>query len=150
MARETRADEVRRERRFKPGDLQASGIKLQVDMSKLDTNTFTYRFANDRADRIRQLEARDYDIAPEFAKPDTNSGGTVNSAQAGFDEGRPYNTVLMRKYRDWFDDDQKRKMAPLDEIDKAILRGKTDLPGHSLTGPGVYTPGQNAIERVSR
>lgn len=149
MTRETRADEVRRERRFKPGDLQASGIKLQVDMSKLDTNTFTYRFANDRPDRIRGLEARDWDIAPEFAKADTNSGGTVNSAVAGFDEGRPYNTVLMRKYRDWFDADQKRKMEPLDEIDRAIARG-AEHAGQQLTGAGVYTPGQNLIERVGR
>lgn len=148
--RTERAEEVRRERRKKPGQVSLSGIKLSVDESKLDRNRYQYRFVNDKADRVRQLHAVDWDIAPEMAKEDTNSLGTTTTAIGGVTEKGPYNMVLMRKEKDWFEADQKEKMRPLDEMDKAILRGQTGLAGQELKGEGVYTPGQNVIERVSR
>lgn len=138
---ETRAETVRRERRWKPGPVGQEGLKLHVDASKLDPN-FHYRWVNDKSDRVRQMHAYDYDIAPT-AKPDSNGLGTVDSALGGVDEGKPYNMVLMRKARDWFEEDQKRKMKPLDEMDDAIRRGngKSTDPN----AQGFYTPGQNQI-----
>lgn len=145
MMSESRAETTRRERRWTPGPLDKVGLKLSVDETKLDRDRFHYRFVNDKADRVRSLTAYDYDIAPEAAKPDTNDLGTVTSAHGGTeDNGRPYNMVLMRKERDWFDADQKRKMKPLDEMDEAIRRGNG-----TTTNPqakeGFYTPGQNQV-----
>lgn len=146
----TRADEVRRERRRKPGSTTLSGIKLSVDESALDRKNYHYRFvkAGD-GNRINQLYGQDYDVAPEAAKPDSNSVGTVNSAHGGTGEnGAPYDMVLMRKPKDWFDADQKEKQAPLDAMDEAIRRGQ-DHAKNELRGPGVYTPDAgNSIERA--
>lgn len=147
---EARAAEIRANRRKKPGPIEQAGMKLTVDESALDRSEYHYRFVNDDANRIRQLQAQDYDIAPETAKEDSNSLGTANSALAGTDkEGRPFNTVLMRKHRVLFEDDLKEKQARMNAVDIAIQRGQErggSIPGQSLTGEGVYTPGQNTIE----
>lgn len=149
IVRPTRADEVRQERRKKPGTSGPSRIRLSVDEKKLDRNTYHYRFANDKEGRVKQLMAEDYDIAPEEAKSDTSSLGTVNSTFAGKDDsGKPYDAVLMRKRKDWFDVDQKEKMRPLDEQDEAIRRNNPNHKGNDLRGPAVYTPGTNTIERA--
>jgi hypothetical protein len=143
----TRAEAVRQERRRKPGSVSHSGIKLAVDERKLDRNTYSYRFVKDVDGRVQQLEADDYDIAPEGAKPDGNGLGTVSSAMGGTNDGKPYNMVLMRKRKDWFEADQKAKQKPLDEMDEAIRRGADHKTGKSeLRGEGVYTPGTNSID----
>jgi len=148
---EARAEEIRAARRKKPGPIEQAGLKLTVDETKMDRANYHYRFVKDDPNRIRQLQAADYDIATESAKEDSNSLGTVNSALGGVnEEGRPYNMVLMRKHEILHQDDMKEKQKPLDAIDEAIRRGQTGLPGQELTGGGVYTPGQNIIERVTR
>lgn len=140
---ESRAAEIRANRRMKAGSLEQAGYKLTVDESKLDRQNYVYRFANDKNGRVGQLHRRDWDIAPEGAKEDTNSMGTVSSAHAGIEEGRPFNTVLLRKHRVLFEDDQKVKEEALFEVDKAMMGGRTGLPGQELKGPGVYTPGSD-------
>lgn len=148
-AKPTRADEVRQERRKQPGSGAKPRIRLSVDEKKLDRNTYHYRFANDKEGRIQQLMADDYDIAPEGAKSDSSSLGSVNSAFAGKDDsGKPYDAVLMRKRKDWFEADQKEKQKPLDEMDEAIRRNNSNHQANTLKGPGVYSPGTNTIERA--
>jgi hypothetical protein len=137
--RGNRAEEERRERRRKPGALSAQGKRLVVDESKLDRNKFEYRFANDTKGRLQQLHADDYDPAPE---------GESDHRLAGTDEtGKPFNAVLMRKRKDWYDDDQKEKMRPLKEMDDAIRRGDHRADGEPDMRSGTYTPGgRNTIE----
>lgn len=149
-ARPTRADGVRQERRRKPGQTAHSGIKLALDESRLDRGTYQYRFVNDQDMRVKQLEAQDWDIAPEGAKADGNSLGSASSTIGGTSEsGKPYNTVLMRKRKDWFEADQREKQKPLDAMEEAIRRGNTAEQKTDLKGPGVYTPnGVNIIERA--
>ncbi len=148
---ETRADEVRQERRKRPGLEAYSGINLTVDETRLERKTYQYRFVNDQPGRVAKLHSLDWDPAPEAAKPDTNSMGSLASAHGGLDDdGRPFNTILMRKRKDWFEADQKEKQKPLDAMEEAIRRGN---PNHSankdLRGPGVYTPDTgNTIERL--
>lgn len=150
-AKPTRADQVRQERRKKPGLTAHSGIKLTIDETAVDRNTYQYRYVNDQGMRVKQLEAQDWDIAPEAAKTDGNSLGTVNSTIGGMDEtGKPYNMVLMRKRKDWFEEDQREKLKPVDKVEEAIRRGNTSEQNTELKGPGVYTPnGVNIIERAS-
>ena len=148
---EARAEEIRAARRKKPGPVEQAGLKLTVDETKMDRTDWHYRFVKDDPNRVRQLHARDYDIAPEAAKEDGNSLSTQTSALGGVTEtGAPYNMVLMRKHAVLHEDDLKEKQKPLDAIDEAIRRGQTGLPGQELKGSGVYTPGQNTIERVTR
>ncbi len=140
-----RAEEVRRERRKQPGQTVVSGIKLSMDESKLDRNRYHYRWAKADTDRIRQLQALDYDVAPENAKE--GSLGTTTTAVGGVTETGPYNMILMRKEKDWFETDQKEKMKPLDDMDNAIRRGLTNHAGNKGVDDTFYTPDSgNKIE----
>lgn len=139
--RPTRADEVRQERRRQPGATIAAGIKLGVDESKLDRNTYEYRWANETGSRLQQLHANDWDVAPEMAIQSSDSGGTVNSKVAGTDDnGKPFNAVLMRKRKDWFREDQKAKQKPLDDMDEAIRKGVVHQQSEPSLREGAYTP----------
>lgn len=148
----SRAEGVRQERRRKPGSVATSGLKLAVDRSKLDFENYHYRQVNDVPGRVQTLHDQDYDPAPEADANVAGKGiGTVNTAQAGVADGKPYNAVLMRKPRHMHEADQKEKQRPLDEMDDAILRGNTNHKGNDLRGPDVYTPGAgNEIAVVSK
>lgn len=147
-ARPTRADEVRRERRNKPGSVNQTNAKLAVDESKLDRKTYEYRWVNDAGARMMQVHDREWDPAPEGASVSNDGEGSVTRKVAGVDEtGKPYSAVLMRKRKDWFDEDHARKMAPLSEMDKAIRAGANHQAEPELRGEGVYTPdGGNRLD----
>lgn len=142
-----RADEVRQERRKRPGQGGPAGIKLALDESKLDRNTYHYRFARSSGGRLQSLHADDYDVAPEAARKDTT--GSINAVHGGVDDaGKPYELVLLRKRRDWFEADQKEKLKPLDEMDEAIRRNNPNHKANDMRGPGVYSPGINSMEKA--
>jgi hypothetical protein len=147
MARATRADEIRQERRMKPGSTVLSGIKLHVPEEGLDRNTYEYHWANDKDGRVEALYAQDWDPVTEPVKPDADGVGTVQSKVAGAVSGKPFSAVLMRKRKDWYLEDQKRKNRALDETEAAIKRGadsrESDLHGLSY----VPIEGGNRIER---
>lgn len=147
ITKPTRAEEVRQERRRKPGSNALNGIKLGLDEEKVDRTQYTYRFVRDEGNRVQQLYAQDWDRVTEKVKDDSNGLGSVTSAHGGLsEEGKPYNMVLLKKRKDWFEEDQKAKMQPLDEMEQAIRRGTDHQSGKlDLRGPGVYTPGQNTI-----
>lgn len=142
----TRAEETRRERRFKPGSVMSQGTRLSVDMSKLNTAEYEYRWGNDDAYRVQYLHDRDWDPAPEQAVESGNGMGTVNTHLAGTDKtGKPFNAVLLRKPKDWFAEDQKRKLAPLAEMDRQLRAGRgasASSDGKAVEHQdGFYTPG---------
>lgn len=142
-SRGNRADEVRNERRKKPGSTVQYGQKLGVEDEALDRKTYTYRWVNDIGNRVKGLEAQDWDIAPL-------GEASVESRHVGTDSGHPQNAVLMRKRRDWYEADQKDKRKPLDAMEQAIRAGTA----HAKTGDAdlnsaAYTPGSgvNILDR---
>lgn len=144
----TRAEQVRRERRMKPGTVQANGIKLGFDESRFDRNQVQLRWV--REDRVQQLYQQDWDrVSDKEAKSDSASLGTIPEAHGGVDDaGKPYRMVLMKKYKDWYDADQAAKQAKLDERDEQIRRGQNTDPDAKKLGAS-YTPnGVNIIEKV--
>lgn len=141
-----RAENVRQVRRKQPGQPGQEGIKLSLDESKLDRETYQYRFVRDDPGRVQRLVAQDWDPITEPIKEDSTGLGSVPTAHGGTDEtGKPYGMIAMRKRRDWFEADQKEKQKPLDAMEEAIRRGKNDT---ELKGQGVYTPGANVIDRA--
>lgn len=134
----------RRERRKKPGQLQYGGGKLSVDESKLDKD-FTYRWVNDTGGRIQELEARDWDVVNDTEiKPGTNAEGTVVSVHGGKQEnGQGFRQVLMMKRKDWYEEDQKERQAPLEEIEEQLKSGQpiTEKPADQALAQHSYTPG---------
>lgn len=139
-----RAETERRERRMKRGDVVADGRKLVVPESEKDVNQFSYRFAADRPGRVQQLEKQDWDIVPDMK--DTPHGGAEEN-------GKPYGMVLMRKYRDWYEEDQKEKQRPADMVDEALLRNQAqDIAGTTDAdlAEHAYVPGSGNKMDVSR
>jgi hypothetical protein len=147
--RPTRADEVRQERRRQPGATVATGLHLTVDETKLDRKNFSYRWAKDFGGRMPNLHGDDWDPAPEQAVIGSIGEGTVGTKIGGTDEGgKPYNMVLLRKRKDWYDADRKEKQRPLDEMDAAIKRGTNNPETNPDKNDGFYTPdtGKNTVE----
>lgn len=139
-SRGNRADEVRTERRRKPGSAVDMGIKLHVDEAEKDPN-YVYRWVNDTGMRVQQMTQNDFDPAPY-------QGKGAESRVVGTDSGKPIKSVLMRKRKDWHDDDQKAKRKPLDEMEQAIKRGAAHKQEADLSGDVAYTPGSgNSITR---
>jgi hypothetical protein len=141
-SRAPRADEVRQERRRKPGTLLQGGMKLALPEERLDRKTYQYRWVKDYGARMNSLHEQDWDPAPEMTgSPVEKTGGTD-------EHGKPYNMVLMRKRLDWYNADQKEKLAPVEEFNKAIKGGTNHLKAEPELRDGTYTPGLgNVIER---
>jgi hypothetical protein len=146
---ENRAAKVREERRRKPGSVTASGLKLAVDESKMDRNTFAYHWASDKGNRIAQMKDNDWDVVNEEVKADADGLGTVQNKVVGTDAGKPIQGVLMRKRKDWFDADKKEAQKPLDETDEAIRRGLNHTKESPELAGSSYTPGgRNTVNRT--
>lgn len=145
--RTPRAEEVRRERRHKPGKTVHDGLRLAVDESKLDRKNFEHRWVNDSPGRVERMHGKDWD--PVTEQVGGSGEGTVQSKIVGTADGKPVNAVLMRKHKDWYREDQKAKQAPLNEMDKAIREGINHQNEPALRD-GAYTPnGRNAIEATA-
>lgn len=132
--RPNRAETERRERRKKRGSTVISGLKLHVDKSELDP-AYEYRWVNDTPGRVQQMTNDDWDKVEGRGEQ-----------HVGVDSGHSVKAVLMRKRKDWYEDDQKEKMKPLDEIDASIRRGAHHKEPE-LAGEVAYTPGTNSISR---
>lgn len=144
--RPTRADQVRTERRKKPGATSVSGLKLHIDKGKLDP-AYEYRWVNDTPGRVNQLYHQDWDKVEDPTI--SSSAGTVPTQHVGSEAGVPINAVLMRKRREYYDADQKEKQAPLDAMDAAIRGGTIhEQASPELAGSVAYTPdGSNTLDR---
>lgn len=140
-SRGNRAEEVRTERRRKPGATTVMGLKLHVP-AEAKSQQYEYRWVNDTGQRVQSMTADDWDPAPM-------GEASTEARYVGTDSGKPINAVLMRKRKDWYEDDQKAKRSNLAETDKAIQRGTV----HAQTGDAdlteaAYTPGNgNSINR---
>ena len=138
-----------RERRKKPGATTHYGKKLHIDKEQMDP-AYKYRWVNDTASRVRDLEAEDWDPVKRLAAAGGDTPGSVASKFVGSDAGgKPIKAVLMRKRKEWYDADQKEKRAPLDEMDKAIRGGTAHQQSNeSDLATTAYTPGGvNILER---
>lgn len=151
----SRAEEIRANRRRKPGNLQYGGGRLDVNENVLEREKFEYRWVSDRAGRAQKLHEQDWDrVNDPEAKPDADAQGTVISVHGGAeDSGKPYQQVLMRKHKVLYDDDQEEKMKPMAEVDEQLARNQAgqiaaqtdrDLANHA------YVPGGGNSLKVSR
>lgn len=144
--RPSRADQVRTERRKKPGSTAVSGLKLHIDKDKLDP-AYEYRWVNDTPGRVNQLYEQDWDKVEDGSI--VSAPGTVPTQHVGSDAGRPINAILMRKRKEFYEADQKEKQAPLDAMDAAIRGGTIhEKSSPELAGSVAYTPGgTNTLDR---
>lgn len=125
-----RKEEVREQRRKRPGERYAYGRRLGVDPSILDHAQFQYRWINDKDARMLLLTKHDdYEIVRNdggAVKEDSSDLGDAVTAHAGVKEnGQPFAVYLCRKPRAWYEEDQAAAQKALDEQFANITRGKT-------------------------
>lgn len=132
------ASERRERRRRDDGDLDRMGrMALSIPpevQERLNREGKTARWVRDAAGRQAAMHRDDWDVTPGVDPvPESRDG-----------EGK---LVLMEKYRDWYDDDQRKKTAILDERDRAMERGEKINPDDKRSMAVSYTPEGNRISR---
>lgn len=142
--RQTRADEVKTERRRQRGANQIMGLKLGVSEAILDRQNFEYRWINDNGARIEQMTtADDWDLVPDpkkEGKPDADGLGSIISKVVGKGEsGQPMRAYLARKPRKFYEEDQRDKANSIKRTVDAIKRGEPQTDAPSLGSAG-YVP----------
>lgn len=133
-----RAEEVRRERRRRDdGDLDRMGrMALAIPpevKERLDREGKTCRWVLDTPGRQTAMLADDWDVTP----------GVTSVAEARDSDVK---LVLMEKYRDWYNDDQRKKTTLLDEREKAIQNADGE---NRKAGDGLVIP-KGQSNRISR
>lgn len=134
-----RAAQERRERRRRDdGNLDRMGrMALSIPpevQERLDREGKTARWVRDDARRQAQMHHNDWDVTPD-----------VDPVPEGREsEGK---LVLMEKYKDWYDDDQRKKVDVLNERDEAIQRGGSTGPDDARDTRTTYVPEGNRISR---
>ena len=125
------AQERTRRRRFGEDD-EGVDFNLWVDKSALDP-TYQYRWVNDQRGRIKKLEGQDWDLV---AEADVNFP-TDRHADIAAGKSEDMRTRLMRKPRDWFNDDHKRKQQRIDDQMAAAARGEQVLQERGQKGENL-------------
>jgi hypothetical protein len=132
--RATRAEEQLPERRKRP-DAATVGKRLAVRSDMLDFERFKYRYVNDNDSRLYQMVQNDWNIMTQQGgelKPDsTDMGSAIRIPVGTKPDGSPLHAYLCRKYRQFYDDDQKMKQTDLDEQLSRLRQGQ-DANGGSM------------------
>lgn len=125
----SRTEQIKGERRRRNTDaLAGKRRKLSVSEQNLDRTNFVYRFANDEGNRIHDLTVNDdWEVVPQRNGDEQTDGlGADISRYAGRDDrGQAVRAVLLRKKKDWHDDDKKAAQRRIDETEAAIRQGAT-------------------------
>ena len=134
----SRAETIKTERRRRDTDgLGGKRRKLAWDTSKADNENFVYRWVNDEGNRLHDLTVSDdWEVVPDRSatlKADGTGMGAEIAVPVGVGEhGRPMRAVLLRKSKDWHNDDQMAAMRRIDEQEAAIKQGAS--PGVEAEG----------------
>ena len=116
--REPRADGEQRVRRKRTSVDYSDRKKLGFDVSGADLENYTYRWVMGTAARVERLCLRDdYELVPDMADDLARRNLAPTTA------GKELQQILMRKPRDWNEEDQVAKDERRDEMVRAIEGG---------------------------
>jgi hypothetical protein len=138
-----RIEEIRARRRER-GNVDVSGFtqKLSVPEERKDPR-FVYRWALDSANRMHDLRAKDWDPAPAETTAgdlhDMGTGTVVERMGNVKTVPKPERHVLVRKPREFYEEDKAREAKKLKEQEKAIVGGQV-RNAEGQPEPGMYIP----------
>lgn len=149
---EQRDGEARRRRRdeIELVDGRRTGVPAHLVADK----AYVYRRVNDDPGRVLDLWKRDWDVVmPDGSILDepgfTNSGAhlRVVGTQAS---GEPTKMILMRKRRDWYEDDERAKAERTVKIESSMKAGMTpaDQTGRVWRADDDFVDASGTIRRT--
>lgn len=137
-----RGEQIAAERRRRNTDALGGKRRKLGLTGELDRTNFAYRWVNDEGNRIHDLTVGDdWEIVPDRdggLKADGAGTGAEVAVRAGTGEhGRPVRAVLLRKRKDWYDDDKRLAQRRIDEQEAALKAGRPSDGGQQDQS---YTP----------
>ncbi len=116
--------------------------RLGLDEDKLDHNNYRWRWVRDDPGRIANLKSREWEQVEE-----DDVGGQEVARAAGYGpEGKPSNCVLMRKWKEWFNEDAERRQKAHKTLMADMMRGKAEAQrSEDGEAPG-YADENNRVE----
>lgn len=125
----------RRRRRETLGDER--NMNLAVTVPK-DPN-YEYRWVNDRPGRVHKLTVGDdWEIVNDELRDEKDRGVGTGIERVG-DKRSGQRVLLMRKPKDYCEEDRAAAQADLDEVDRSLGRGMHKSP-EALSGSAAYVP----------
>jgi hypothetical protein len=138
----SRSEELVTERRRRNSDsLAGKRRRLHVNEAELDRENFTYRFVNDEGNRLHDMTVNDdWELVSDrnhVVKVDSTGSGSEVAVYAGTQEnGAPLRQVLLRKPRQYYEEDKAAEQRQIDEREAGIKsRG-----GPGASEDGLYQP----------
>ena len=146
-----RSEAIKAERRRRNTDrLGGQGQKLTVDETKLDRKNFVYRWAVDEKSRIYDLTQKDdWEVVSDregMAKTDGAGMGADISILTTAGSGG-VRQVLLRKPKDWHEDDMRAQARAIDEQEAGLRQGPS--PDSGADG-NVYVRAETSIRHEGR
>lgn len=147
----SRSDEIKTERRRRTTAPSIGRNRLSVNKEHLDPN-YAYRFVNTEPGRVEAFTTQDdWEVVQDRdgkMKTDNAGQGSQVAAYVGTDEqGKPMQAVLLRKKREYHDEDYAAQQRLIDEKENAT-RTQTVQDGDSSE---MYVPGgKNAPMSITR
>ena len=116
--------------------------RLGLDESKLDLMNYRYRWVNDTPGNIAALTSREWEVVT-----DGDIDGQEAARNAGFGaENRPQKAVLMRKWKQWFEEDQKAALETHRKSMADMMRGKSEATRAPDSDGQEYAVASNRVE----
>jgi hypothetical protein len=131
----SRGEQITTERRRRNSEtLSGRRQRMSVDMSKLDQENYAYRWVNDVGNRLHAMTVQDdWDVVQDrdgSIKPNATGTGSEVSVVVGTDNGgAPIRSVLLRKRKEYYNDDAAAKTRAIDEKEAGLKTGA--VPGAS-------------------
>lgn len=145
-ARRTTETQARRRRR----DDMGPGARRKLHVPEgLKDREYVYRWVNDDGRRVHDLSTLDdWDTvhSPDIAAGAEGGNGTaglgtrIEAVVGKTDSGQPLRAVLMRKRREFHEEDERHKAAVADERVLGIRQGGSQDPNGLLPGTHSYVP----------
>jgi hypothetical protein len=138
-----RIEEMRAKRKERRSvDVSGYNQRLEVPAQYKDPR-FTYRWVKDNSTRLHQMKQKDWELVddPRIAKDDRNSGigSRIERVSDERTTHNPEKVFLMRKPKEFYDEDKGKEQARLKAQEQAIERGQVrNAEGQSE--PGMYVP----------
>ena len=151
----SRTEQVKTERRRRNSDdLSGHRRRMSLDMTKLDTDKFDYRWANTEPGRIEALTQQDdWEIVSDrdggIKRDSTGAGSEVSIVAGTGDSGAPVRSVLIRKLKKYQDEDRRAKQRRIDEMEAGLREGNTP-GGDGAKGSEFYSESGIRIQQGSR